>query len=191
MLPNKPRQITQPLALLTALMVLTVSPPTFAHKLNVFAYMEENALNIEGYFADGKKARNSSVKIYNPQREMVAEGTTNEEGIFKVALPSSGEELRIVVNAGMGHQSEYRLAAAGEKSTPSSAATTSTGSTPSVSADLGNLVEAAVTRATAPLQREIAELKTSASLSDIIGGIGFILGALGLFAFLKAKKQLS
>jgi hypothetical protein len=40
-----------------------------------------------------------------------------------------------------------------------------------------------------PLAREISELKERRGFSDIVGGIGFIVGVLGIVAYLKARQQ--
>ena len=50
-------------------------------------------------------------------------------------------------------------------------------------------IRLAVFEATKPLAREISELKDKIRTSDIIGGIGFIVGLLGFYAFLKFRKE--
>ena len=37
---------------------------TYAHKVNVFAYVEGDQIYIQGYFSDGHMAKNSEVTIY-------------------------------------------------------------------------------------------------------------------------------
>ena len=56
--------------------------------------------------------------------------------------------------------------------------------------ELASIVRSAVAQANRPLAREIAELKNKARMSDIIGGVGFIVGLLGLYGYLKARKDM-
>ncbi len=185
--------------LITLIACFIFAHSALAHKLNVFTYVEGKQVFVEGYFADGKRAKNSQVKVYNDKREIVTEGMTNEEGEFSFFTPEV-TTLRIHLDAGMGHAAEYTLSASEFNVTGSSDERTTLSSQAALSAttnDMQNiashdeikvLVEQAVSSAVKPLVREIAELKNKTNFSDIVGGIGFILGALGLFAYLKARK---
>ncbi len=187
--------------LITLIICFFFAHSALAHKLNVFTYVEGEQVFVEGYFADGKRAKNSQVKVYNDKREIVTEGLTNEEGEFSFLTPEV-TTLRIHLDAGMGHAAEYTLSASefnvvtsssDEKTAPLSSqaplsATTNDMQNIASHDEVKMLVEQAVSSAVKPLVREIAELKNKTNFSDIVGGIGFILGALGLFAYLKARK---
>jgi hypothetical protein len=57
-------------------------------------------------------------------------------------------------------------------------------------AELEKMIEGAVARKIKPLQREISDLKETIRLHDILGGIGFILGIMGIsFYFLGVRKR--
>ncbi len=169
-----------------------------AHKLNMFAYVEGNKVFVEGYFADGKKARNSDVKVFGPSRDILLEGTTNDQGEFSFVSPAQSD-LRILINAGMGHVTEYTVAATeltGVAKTGAKPRVTNDPKGSEASADaamntaaLEQLVQTSVAEAMKPLAREISELKSKTSLSDIIGGVGYIFGFIGLFAYLKTRKE--
>src|SRR4030067_3875289 len=83
---------------------------TFAHKVQMFAYTEGDTVFVEGYFADGKKAMKSEVVVYNPSGTELLRGRTDDSGQFKFKAPEK-TDLRIVVDAGMGHKTEYTLPA--------------------------------------------------------------------------------
>jgi len=180
--------------------LLTVSTTVQAHKLNMFAYVEDEEIYIEVYFADGKRAKNSAIEVYDPQNQLLYNNTTDEEGGHQFAIPKK-IELRIVVNAGMGHQTEYILPTSEFSAEQTNSANTSNlpmdTATPSLIQDstmpnmeqLKPLITQAVSQAVKPLQREISELKNKTSFSDIIGGVGYIFGLLGLFAYLDARKK--
>jgi nickel transport protein len=58
--------------------------------------------------------------------------------------------------------------------------------------ELRTLVESAVVQKIRPLQREIADLKETTRLHDILGGIGYIMGIGGVvFYFLGVRRKKS
>jgi len=189
---------TSPFYALFLLIFLT--PTAFAHKLNMFAYVEGDRILVEGYFSSGKKAMNSKISVYNPAREVIVEGVTNEQGEYTFVIPQQSD-LRITLYAGMGHKTEYTVTA-DEISGISTAAPPSLSSSPKLQTNnkanvamsstrddaLRQLVQESVAKAAKPLAREISELKNKTSLSDIVGGIGFIIGLFGAFAYYKSRQ---
>ncbi len=185
------------------LMLLSVVASTaYAHKVNVFAYVEGDQVYIQGYFSDGSKAKNSEVTVYTSDGRELSKGQTSEDGEFTFPTQGKQQALRVVLNAGMGHQASYDIP------NDEMADTTATASPPPSqdtaprvdeplaggdSAVPARISEAAVRKAVAegvlPLAREISELKERRGFSDIVGGIGFIVGILGIVAYLKAKQE--
>jgi len=187
---------------------LAVSAIAEAHKVNMFAYVDGDRVFIEGYFSDGNKARNSEVAVYNEAGDKVLTGVTGEDGAYSFKIPAKGA-LRITLNAGMGHKTDYTVSAdelAGETkldtSTVGDASPTDSqprpdnagdtagptkGPEPS-EADLELMVRRAVGDAIKPLMRSVSELEARRGFSDIVGGIGFIIGILGTVFYLKARK---
>jgi nickel transport protein len=96
-----------------------------------------------------------------------------------------------MVDAGLGHVVTASLEG-GEMTSvtadPSTAVAGASGSMAAVSG-LDAQIKRAVAEANRPLARELSALKNKVYTSDIIGGIGFIVGFLGLYAFLKARKE--
>lgn len=176
----------------------------WAHKVNLFAYAEDGQIFVEGYFVDGKKAQNSAVRVYSPADELLVEGQTDDEGIFRFPIPQRSD-LKIVLDAGMGHQSDLVLAGDELGGVPKAKAAEQRNASPAEPPDAtGNhmpqvgqldqdrlqaLVDHAVTEAIKPLVRELAASREKASLSGIVGGVGYIIGFLGLFAYFKARQQ--
>lgn len=196
--------------LLATLLVLTatcLSTTAYAHKVNLFAYAEGNEIYVEGYFVDGKKAQNSVVQVYSAEGKLLLEGTTDSEGQYRFPVPEI-TDLNIVVNAGMGHQSEFLLPATelseggqpaedahghAHPDEPVSAHTASTQqrvAEPSLNnQQLEAVVSKAVNEAIKPLVRELSVSQEKTSLAGIVGGVGYIIGFLGLFAFFKARQK--
>jgi len=93
------------------LIALGSSQQVFAHKLNLFAYVEGDMVSVEGYFADGKKAQNSAVKVFDSSGAVLVEGVSDGEGMYRFKV-SQKSDLKIVLSAGMGHQGEFLMSAA-------------------------------------------------------------------------------
>lgn len=186
-----------------------LSSAVHAHKVNMFAYQEAGQVFVEGYFADGRKAQKSDVVVYDEQGELLLNGKTDDEGMF-VFIPAQKGALRITLDAGLGHKTEYELSA-DEWEEPNNsipAVSTSAVSEP-VQAVISNkaemtthsaivgldekalqtMIKKAVHDANTPLIRSLEEAQQKASLSDIIGGIGFIFGIFGVVLYFKARKQ--
>ncbi|MDZ4262427.1 MAG: hypothetical protein U1B30_08870 [Pseudomonadota bacterium] len=197
--------LNRSLALVVMLAALGVSPPTLAHKLNLFAYAEGDTVSVEGYFADGKKAQNSAVKVVDSGGALLVEGVTDDEGMYRFKTPQQGS-INIILNAGMGHQGEFLMSATelgngiapGSVSTPivtgvvtgaeTDQAAMDMAAAPATGGDVEAVVHRAVNEAIKPLVRELAESRQKASISDLVGAVGYIFGLMGLFAFYKARQ---
>ena len=100
------------LAVLCAVLGTSVSPAR-AHRVNVFALVERDTIHAEAYFADGSKCRNSLLLLINSQGDTLAAVRTDGEGQGAVPLEDLGSsphvDLRVVLDASMGHRAEYLL----------------------------------------------------------------------------------
>lgn len=195
--------------LLYGLVALFFIPASaYAHKVNMFAYVEGDKVMMEGYFADGNKPVNCEVIVTDPGKQVLVKGLTDHEGKFSFAVPEI-TDLRIVLNAGMGHRAEFVIsrselagvspagATADASATPEGAEATEQEKTaesqesPATSPQVSEAaIRKAVAEANLPLVRAIEELKEGASFGNIVGGIGIIFGIVGIFFYLKARKML-
>ncbi len=176
-------------------LMLTFSNPSWAHKLSIFAYVEGDRVYIESYFANGDPCANSPVRVYDRSGAILVEGQTDGEGMFNFQLPER-DDLRIVVEASMGHRNEYLLSKqeiVGEMGSASSPPITS----PEDAQETTRLpaardIEQILDRKLAPLIANVHEMQRAqdrAKLRDIIGGIGYIVGLMGLVMYLRARKR--
>ncbi|MFQ5722354.1 MAG: hypothetical protein ACE5GI_07660, partial [Candidatus Aminicenantales bacterium] len=92
---------------LTLLVIMTASV-VFAHKVNIFAYVEGDTVYTESYFPDGKKVEGGVVQVYDSQGNKLLEGKTNKDGQFNFKPPKK-DDLKIVLLASMGHKNSYIL----------------------------------------------------------------------------------
>lgn len=172
-----------------------------AHKVNVFAYSEGDYVFVEGYFSDGTKAKNSEVTVADASGQQLLQGKTNEQGDFTFPIKER-QALHITLNAGQGHQSSYDIPLdeiAGQdtvslpesiQSNDRSSSNTSRSEEENGSSMSEAMVRKAVAQGVLPLARQISELKERRGLSDIVGGIGLIVGLLGMFAYYKGRQEL-
>ncbi len=173
--------------LIAVLCVLLFSSSVSAHKLNVFAFVEGGEVHVEAYFSDGILAKNAKLTVTNTHGDLIYEGRTNELGQHQ--FNASGQaDLRIKINAGLGHIASYQLGTVAVADTASDAPEINSSDLSSSSIAIED-IQKAVAEAIKPLAREISELKNKNQMSDIVGGIGFVLGILGLFAYLKYRKD--
>lgn len=190
------------------------SGDVFAHRLNVFAWVENENIMVKCDFGKNRPAMNISVTLSSLQtHEEIARAITNKNGECALSLGNvrkfpSG--LLIEANAGQGHIGKWEISAAelasndGNMSTKidgiskqnnsdavfhkkSRAQTKETAAQITVSpAELQAIIHAEI----APLQKEIASLAANdPRINEIIGGIGWIIGLVGMGLYFKARRH--
>ncbi|MCF8105595.1 MAG: hypothetical protein K9K64_08940 [Desulfohalobiaceae bacterium] len=95
-------------ALLCLVAVLLFTATALAHKVNIFAYIDGQTVYTESYFPDGRAVKEGRVLVYDSEDNLLLEGVTDSAGLFSFALPGI-DELTIVLEAGLGHRTEFRL----------------------------------------------------------------------------------
>jgi nickel transport protein len=94
------------LMILSALIFL--AGPALAHKVNLFAYVEGGKVYTESYFPDSKPVEGGKVLVYDGQDALLLEGKTDTKGLFSFPVPKV-DDLKIVIEAGMGHKNSFDL----------------------------------------------------------------------------------
>ena len=192
------RKTTTAILILLTLTVPLIASLALAHKVNVFAWVEGDTVFVEGYYGGKRKAHNSLVEVFNKAGVKLLEGRTNDEGQFSFEPPEK-TELRIVLTAGMGHKNDFIIAASdfgevkssvsGSPPEPEENQTTSA----SASADphqLEDLIDKALDRKLAPIIKLIRETRREGpTLTEILGGIGYIFGLLGVAVYFSNRKK--
>ncbi len=93
--------------LLTVLLLVTV--PAMAHKVIIFAYVENGAVHTESYFPDGKMIEEGTIEVLDSSGKELLEGKCDKAGLFSFSLPEKKEDLTIVINTSMGHKNSFVL----------------------------------------------------------------------------------
>ena len=185
-----------------------------AHNVTVFAWVEGNTVHTESKFSGGRKAKNAPIEVYDSAGNLLLKGSTDDQGKFSFPIPHK-TEMKVVLQAGMGHKAEWiivaedleesdRAEAAPKMVSDSNPAT----SAPVPSADATDLragassptgptapdieaaVEKALERKLQPVLKMLAESRqTGPDIRDILGGIGYIVGLVGLAAYLRYRRS--
>lgn len=185
----------------TFLIIIMMDVSAFAHKVNVFAYVEGGKIYTESYFNDGKKCIDSKIEVFDNQGNKLLEGLTDKEGEFSFEVPLEDENLKIVLTASMGHRAEYSISAdeirgsvgliKGENEEPVSIVFPETSSVDLK--EIQSIIEDTLDEKLKPIMREIIEIKKSQedriSPTEIIGGIGYIIGIFGIAAYFLSRKR--
>jgi hypothetical protein len=118
----------QILGLLLLLSAVFMVQGADAHRLNIFVSEAEAQgdgsgshagqgllpLHVEGYFADGKPAMKSRVRVLGRNGDLLAEAVTDKQGIAEIQIPlnrvkrlkAEGRPLKIELIASPGHRAE-------------------------------------------------------------------------------------
>jgi len=188
----------------TFLVIIMMDVSVFAHKVNVFAYVEEEKIYTESYFNDGKKCVESKIEVFDNQENKLLEGLTDEEGMFSFKIPSEDVidgDLKVVLTASMGHRAEYIIPANELRGVTGLIKEKSKEPIPAVFPEISSfdlkeiqlLIEDALDKKLGPIMREMREIKKSQedkiSPTEIIGGIGYIIGIFGIVAYFLSRKR--
>lgn len=205
------------LTTLSLFIFCTLSQTAFAHKVNVFAWTEGTTVHTESYFSSGNKAQDSTITAIDKKtKKVLAEGKTNSKGEWSFILSTEAlhakDPIIITLNAGQGHTGTWTLEAedfAGEAPNQTAKASAETvckipSATPQkadptttialTEEQLRTLIRNAVHEELIPLNAKLSKLNAQilqpkTSMKDIFGGIGYILGLLGLAAFMQYRKK--
>lgn len=180
-----------------SLFLSTVSSCVFAHKVNIFAYVEGDTIYTESYFPDGKKVEGGIVEVYDSQGNKLLEGRTNKDGQFNFKLPKK-DDLKIVLTATMGHKASYILSKDELPDTVPISRPKGSGSgkskvTESTQVDLEQVkrvIDNSLDEKLKPIMRELAKMQQKqVSFTEVIGGIGYIFGIMGIILYFVGKKR--
>jgi nickel transport protein len=186
--------------------------PALAHRVLVFAYVAGDTIHTESKFVPNTPVRQGEIRVLEQKtNQVLLTGKTDAHGkfSFKIPAPAAAQrmDLKIVVAADQGHQGEWLLKAAGylpglKTAAGATPAPSSPGASPPLPVAtetkpgamdaklLEETVNQALERQLAPINQKLAEMTVHrTSLTDIIGGLGYILGFFGIWAYLQSKRK--
>ena len=204
---SMPQELKRVLAMAFALTLvfMALAPLASGHKVNVFAWVEGDTVHVEGYFAGNKKAQDSLVEVFDSTGKKLLDGRTDQQGEFSFKIPKK-TDLKIVLTASMGHKNDFVIPLselgevspeptvesevrtkpeAYEKKMVAAAATSEVNLT-----RMESIIDKALDRKLTPLRKLIRETRQEGvTLSEVIGGIGYIFGLMGVALYFMSKKK--
>ena len=189
-------------------LVFAGAPFASAHRVNIFAFVDGDAVQVECGFNRSQKVKQGTVEVFDATTgARLLQGTTDDNGVFRfpvtAELREAGHDLNIRIIAGEGHQNDWTVAAvavaaaevpatpaslvAGQAA-PSAAAPVAAVSGGATPAEIERIVDAALDAKLSPIKRMLAEqTEAGPNLRDIIGGIGWIFGLIGVAAYFRRR----
>lgn len=182
-----------------------------AHGINVFAWVEGDTVHAQAKLSDGRKAQNAPITVYNNRGVKLLEGKTDAKGDFSFPVPGKSD-LKIVLSTGTGHRAEWVIVAAEierqttnettkSRPSPSVAAaktapdtkTEETRSAETISinpAELQIMIETALEKKLKPAMKMLVALQNRRpTFKDIMGGMGYIFGLVGVAAYFRYRPK--
>jgi nickel transport protein len=187
----------KPKKLILLFFLLFYSHSAFAHRVNVFAWVEDQTLYIESKFAGGKFVKHGKVTIIDPFGNELFSGLTDEKGNTSFQIQKVMDHS-IIVNAGEGHQGTWKVFAheiSGHEPEDHEATTVLEQRSNIQSTNLNCISEDQITKIldeklkSVHGQLKIIRQNKENKIRDIMSGIGFILGIFGIFALMKSRKN--
>ncbi len=191
----------------------------FAHKVNVFAFVQGNSLVVEGYFSGKSRARDCLVKVFDSSGTMILECKTDSQGTCVFDLGNISPDIKSVkvsLEAEMGHKAEYTVElkdqgsnlskAASNESKMEDPAPTTGNDNKDQARDIPLNPDALIQTFNAMMDKKLDPLykmlgnqekllleqsMAGPKMTEIIGGIGWIVGIAGIAAFFMSKKRKS
>ena len=206
------------ISLVMAVISLLVCSQVMAHNVTVFAWVDGETVHVESKFSGGRKPVAAPVEVYDSQGKLLLKGVTDDKGEFSFKVPEI-TEMKVVLQGGMGHKGEWTIllsdlaglsidtppqAAEPDAKPPLATASDQAMATaPGVSgnlvpagyvstAQIQEVVEEALDKKLQPVMKLLVDTRQSGpSVNDILGGIGYIFGLIGVAAYFSTKRRKS
>lgn len=95
------------LALFPAASLVLFAAPAFAHKLIVDARVKGDKLRVEAYYEDEIPAQMARIVVESESKQVVAEGRTDERGLWSCPVPPPG--MYVVRAESVGHSAKETI----------------------------------------------------------------------------------
>ena len=187
-----------------------------AHKAVIFAWVEGDTVFTQSKFSRGRKAVNSIVVVYDTDGNQLLDGKTDKNGEFSFTVPKKSA-LKVVLKASMGHLAEWTIPAKeilaavgnvghspmekapdeGSKETSEDSATVKTKAADSIPAHvhlerqaLQQMIDKSLDKKLAPITNMLAKsMDREPGITEILGGIGYILGLVGIALYVANRRR--
>ena len=173
-----------------------------AHRVNMFAWVEGDTIHSRSKFSGGRRVKDGVVVVYDLDGNQLLTGKTDDQGEFSFKMPRR-VGMKMAVQAGTGHRGEWTITAdevggiSGVKARPAAPVQPISEKPPERTGvsdvdrnDIRRIVEQTLDQKLKPVIGLLVETRdTDPSLRDILGGTGYILGLMGLAAYLHFRRK--
>lgn len=176
-----------------AAFALAAVSPAFAHRLRVFATVEQGEISGYAYFVGGARARGASVMFRDGGERDLHRMNADETGAFRWR-PEAPQTIRIVVDAGEGHVATLVIDRARFSGRSAAAAAddvqTDEEGLPQVHREtVEAAVDAALERHARVMLEKFDAMESRLRFNDIMGGIGMIVGVAGAAMWALSRRK--
>lgn len=155
---------------ITVLFIFLILLPTgfvHAHKVIIFAWVEDGMIFSESNFGSKREAKNCNISVINGEGELVLKGKSDDQGKYSFKIPENIKSgLVLNLDAGTGHKAHWKISEDELRNNPSND-------------DIETAMETK------------AKLEENPSLYKIVTGVGIIFLLAMALKFLKKGKKKS
>jgi len=173
------------------LILFVICSQAHAHRVNLFAWYDGKMILAEGYFSGGTKAMNSKILVLDSGGKEVFHGMTDKKGKFSYKPPGNGE-YRLVLEAGMGHRAEALVSVKdieSEGTAPEAGQAAEDAHKGTVAnAELEQILDRKLNPIKEQLLR-LAEQGDRICFRDVVAGLGYIAGLMGLAIYFTHRRR--
>ncbi len=202
--------------ILVVLCLVISAGSAFAHKAIIFAWVEGDTVFTQSKLSGSRKAVNAIVVVYDTDGNQLLDGKTDKNGEFSFKIPKRSA-LKIVLKASMGHLAEWTIPAeeivadvgdvghshmeneANEdsKETSEDSATVKNKTANSLPAHvyfehqaLQQMIDKSLDKKLTPITNMLAKsMDREPGITEILGGIGYILGLVGIALYVASRRR--
>lgn len=197
----------------TMLWLLFLPASVSAHNVTVFAWVDGDTIHTQSKFSGGKRVKNAPILVYDSKDILLLEGKTDKNGMFSFKIPQK-TALKIVLKASMGHLAVWKLQAEELGEAKSKTAVQPTGMNAPLVTDSGSagiqrnddvfgstkisigrreieeIINASLDKKLQPITQMLADaMNQEPGFTEIMGGIGYILGLVGIALYFTNRKR--
>jgi nickel transport protein len=174
------------------------------HGMNLFCWTKQDTVQCKSRFSGGRPVHNATWRVLDASSgDRLLSGATGSEGGFSFSPPpKAGDkrlDLKVVCEADTGHRDSWTVRAAdylsgvsGHEEDQKSGVEReeATEGSESVEGIGEERLRRIVNQELAPVRKELARLREpGVTLRDALGGLGYILGLVGIWAFAASRRE--
>ena len=175
----------------TLIALACLALPAEAHRLKLFAQVTGETIAGYGFYIGGGRPEGADLVVATPDGKEVSRLKTGAHGGFSFTPPTPGR-YRLTLSGGDGHLATVDVSTDGMP-TAGQAVKMPTSPTATLPDDLdariAQAVDAAVARQIRPLLEAYDAADGRVRFNDLIGGLGWIAGLAGLWAWFRSRRS--